>query len=99
MTKPLNKEMVEILSPAKPFVRPSENLTPIDPYRCKDKHGNWTKWVLERLDAKEVVLYQEFKDLIKNEPLAADVSVNRLLRTLVSCKWAPKAAAKGLIDA
>ncbi len=32
------------------FVRPIENTQHVNPILCKDKNGNWTKWVVERLE-------------------------------------------------
>ena len=48
----------------KPFKRPQENLEQIDPQLCKDAEGNWTKWVVERLDNKEMEIFDQFKELI-----------------------------------
>jgi hypothetical protein len=32
------------------FKRPIENLAYCPPEKCKDEKGEWTKWVIERLD-------------------------------------------------
>ena len=84
---------------ALPFKRPIENTQEIDPQLCKDKDGNWTKWVIERLDSKELKLYEELVQKIKDNPLVSNSSVNKRIRNLVSSKWNVDQAAKNMVDA
>ncbi len=97
--KPQPREIQLTSNIKMPFKRPQENQEEIDPQLCKDAEGNWTKWVIERLDDKEMTIFNQFKDLIVDKPIASSCSVNKQLRTLVSCKWNAKSAAQSLIDA
>jgi hypothetical protein len=54
---------------------------------------------LERLNEEELKSYRAYREIIKYEPLAANCSINRHLRTLVSFKWNAKGAAKGVVNA
>jgi hypothetical protein len=38
--------------------RPRENLARVPVERCKDSEGNWTKWVVERLDEVQMAAYK-----------------------------------------
>jgi len=44
-----------------------ENLTPVDPKECKDKNGNWTKWVIERMNPEQKEMYERMKALLEHE--------------------------------
>ena len=40
-----------------------ENVEPIASHLCKDREGNWTKWVLDRCSESERRAYDEMSQL------------------------------------
>jgi len=47
------------------FLRPRENLATCPASQCKDEKGDWTKWVLERLDESQKKVYDEYMVLVR----------------------------------
>jgi len=54
--------------------------------------------VLERLDENQKKVYQQYKEIIKDEPLLAWMSDNYHLRFLAGYKWDAQVSAQGIID-
>ena len=55
---------------------------------CKDSEGNWTKWIIERLDPIQLGLYKEMRQQISSSADAGDLmplddySENTIIRFL-----------------
>ena len=69
------------------FVRPTENTQSVTPMQCKDKNGNWTKWIIERLEPAQLNIYKQFRQQAMENPLLANLSENKYLRYLESSRW------------
>ena len=76
----------------RPFRRPRENLATCPISLCRDEKGEWTKWVLERLDEQQLATYNEYMKLVNQQPVLAKISVNNHLRFLNGSKWNIKTA-------
>ena len=48
--------------------RKRENLEICEVNKCKDENGNWTKWVIERLDNEQKEAYEKIKLLLQSDP-------------------------------
>ena len=62
--------------------RPRENLDRCPVHACKDENGNWTRWVLERLDENQMKVYEQYREILKDEPLLDWMSENYHMRFL-----------------
>lgn len=65
-----------------------ENLDAVEPSKCKDAQGNWTKWVFERMTQEQVELFTRMKEHLCNlGPPFSQLSDNHIMRYLQSLLW------------
>ena len=76
-----------------------ENVEPIASHLCKDREGNWTKWVLDRCSESERRAYDEMSQLCSQDPVTSWVTENHKLRYLNGAKFEAVPAYKALVDA
>lgn len=55
--------------------------------QCKDSNGEWTKWVPERMDDTQRVVYDRYMLMVSEHPELRNVTTNNHLRFLNGCKW------------
>jgi hypothetical protein len=82
--------------------RPCENTTKVSAAECKDQDGNWTKWILARLDKKQSEAYMKLLVLIRDDKQSeelklGDLTENHLLRYLNCSSFNPGKALKKII--
>ena len=83
---------------APPFpVTTSPTSMRIDPEDCKDKDGNWLKFVQERLTEVELEAFRELCILCSKDPVTDWLSENQKMRFLRGWGWNPQRAFEGLI--
>lgn len=69
------------------FKRPRENYATCPVEKCKNEKGEWTKWVIERLDETQLKAYNDYMKLVKEQPHLSQITVNNHLRFLNGNKW------------